>query len=232
MFEIKKKVCVIIPARCGSISIKNKNIVLINKKPLLAHSIIAAKKTGIKDIIVSTDSSKYKKIAERFGAKVPFLRPKKISNSKSLDSDYLKHCYEWFKKKNIFIDIFIILRPTTPFRNYKDIIFALKFFIKKKLVFLRSAHKASESPFKWFRVDKKNFFKPIIGKKNVTNKIRQDFEDIYIPNGYVDILSTKYFEKKNIFGEKIYVYKTKPSLEIDNLEDLKLLRNIKDYKKL
>lgn len=226
---MKKNIYIIIPARSGSKSIKNKNIICLNKKPLLAHTIITAKKTKIRDIIVSTDSLKYKKIAEKFGAKVPFLRPKKISNSKSLDADYLNHCFKWFKKKNIFIDIFIILRPTTPFRNYKYIKSALKIFLKKDLVFLRSAHKASESPMKWFRVDKNNFFKPLVGKKNVTNMVRQDFDNVFIPNGYVDIVSTKYFAKKNIFGKKIYVFETKPSLEIDNLEDLKLLKNIKNY---
>ena len=78
---MKKKICIIIPARSGSKGIKNKNIALLHKKPLIAHSIISAKKTGIKNIIVSTDSLKYKKIAEKYGAKVPFLRPKKISSS-------------------------------------------------------------------------------------------------------------------------------------------------------
>lgn len=227
---MKKKICIIIPARSGSKGIKNKNIALLNKKPLIAHSIISAKKTGIKNIIVSTDSLKYKKIAEKYGAKVPFLRPKKISSSTSLDDEYLKHCYQWFVKKSINIELFIILRPTTPFRRHGVITKALNVFKKKKLNFLRSAHKASESPMKWFKVDKKGFFKPLVGKTNNTNQIRQKFEQVYIPNGYVDIIKTKNFDKKNIYGKKMYVFEISPTLEIDNKHDLKLIRNIKNYK--
>ena len=58
-----------IPARSGSKSIKNKNIKLLKGKPLLAWSIESCIKSKfIKDIIVSTDSKKYAKIAKKYGA--------------------------------------------------------------------------------------------------------------------------------------------------------------------
>ena len=69
----------LIPARGGSKGIKNKNIINILGKPLISHTIISAKKIKqIDEIYVSTDSPKIKKISEKFGAKVPFLRPKNI----------------------------------------------------------------------------------------------------------------------------------------------------------
>ena len=62
------KILVIIPARSGSKGIKDKNIKKIKNKPLLSYSIDYAKKCNLVDeIIVSTDSSKYAKIAKTFG---------------------------------------------------------------------------------------------------------------------------------------------------------------------
>ncbi|MDA9662926.1 acylneuraminate cytidylyltransferase family protein, partial [Candidatus Pelagibacter sp.] len=74
---INKKLYCVIPARGGSKRIKNKNIVMFNKKPLIYYSINAAKKTNLfKKIIVSTDSSRIKHLSEKFGAVVPFKRAK------------------------------------------------------------------------------------------------------------------------------------------------------------
>ena len=125
---MKKIIAAIIPARSGSKAIKNKNIIIFNKKPLIAHSILTAKKCRINKIILSTDSIKYREIGKKFGAEVPFLRPKKYSRDTSSDAEYIKHCYFWYLKNNIKIDIFIILRPTTPIRNFKIVNNALKCF--------------------------------------------------------------------------------------------------------
>ena len=55
----------IIPARSGSKSIKNKNIIKFNGHPLIAYAIAEAKKTKkIKKVLVSSDSRKYLKIAK------------------------------------------------------------------------------------------------------------------------------------------------------------------------
>jgi len=226
---MKKPIIIaIIPARKGSKAIKNKNIISLKNKPLLAHSIILAKKCGFNKVIVSTDSKKYKKIAKKYGAEVPFLRPRQFCRDRSLDEDYLKHCYDWFLKKKYKIDIFVNLRPTTPFRDHKVVIKAIKIFLRKKISFLRSAHLASETPFKWFKRNKNGFFKSMIKSHNLhtTNLTRQQFDPVYIPNGYVDILKTNSFKKKNIFGKKMYVFVTKRVLEIDTLEDLKFIKKI------
>ena len=70
-----KKICFIF-AREGSTRLKNKNIKMFNKKPLIYHSINIAKKTKLfSDIYVSTDSIKISKLAEKYGAKI-IKRPK------------------------------------------------------------------------------------------------------------------------------------------------------------
>ena len=64
----------IIPARGGSKRLPNKNILMLIDKPLIAYSIEAGKKCSYLDeLMVTTDSEKIKKIAEKFGVNVPFL---------------------------------------------------------------------------------------------------------------------------------------------------------------
>ena len=68
------KVLAIIPARAGSKGLKNKNIKLLNGKPLIAYTIMEAKKSKlISNIVVSTDSNEIASISKQYGAEVPFI---------------------------------------------------------------------------------------------------------------------------------------------------------------
>ena len=76
----KKKILAITLARGGSKEVKNKNIRKINGKPLICYTIKEALKSKLIDkYIVSTDSPVIKKISLKYGAEVPFLRPKEFS---------------------------------------------------------------------------------------------------------------------------------------------------------
>ena len=87
-----KKIIAIICARKNSKGLRHKNLKKLNGKPLIFHTIKAAKNTKkIKDIYVSTDSIEIAKIAKRFGAKVPFLRPKKLATDNIKTDQVLKH---------------------------------------------------------------------------------------------------------------------------------------------
>ena len=104
------KIVALIPAREGSKSIKNKNIIKVNKKTLIEYSIKTAKNSKFrKEVYVSTDSKKIQKIAIKLGAKAPFLRPKRISGDKSTDLEAFVHFNNWYKKilKKKLISLFI-----------------------------------------------------------------------------------------------------------------------------
>ena len=123
----------IIPARGGSKGLKNKNILKFDNKPLLAWSILAAKKSKLfSKIIVSTDSKKIAVIAKKYGAEVPFLRPKKLSSDRSKSVDLVIHALDFYKKKNLFFKNIFLLEPTSPLRDEKDIIRSFKYINKKK----------------------------------------------------------------------------------------------------
>lgn len=229
------KILAIIPARSGSKSIKNKNIILFKGKPLLAHSIIAAKNLSKVDkVIVSTDSTYYKKIAESYGAEVPFLRPKKISSSKSLDIDYIKHCCNFLKKKNYFPELVVLLRPTTPNRNLMILDKGIKYFLKNKNKFdsMRSVSFFNQPPYKMFKIKNNRlvgFFDDYL-KGEYYSQPRQNFPQTYLPNGYLDIYKPSFFlKKKHELCGRILPFITEETLDIDEKKDLKIQR--KNYKK-
>ena len=100
MEKIKEVIC-IIPARAGSKRIKNKNIINFYGKPIIAYPIIAAQKTKIfKRIFISTDSKKIANIGKKYGATVPFLREKNISDDLTSTSDVLYNGILNFKTFN------------------------------------------------------------------------------------------------------------------------------------
>ena len=95
----KKMNIAIIPARSGSKRIKNKNIKLFCGKPIIYYSINEAKKSKIfQKIIVSTDSEKIKKISEKYGAEVPFIRPRNISRDESPEWFAWQHALKYLEK--------------------------------------------------------------------------------------------------------------------------------------
>ena len=97
----------IITARGGSKGIKNKNLKNLNGKPLVYYPINAALKSKfISKVVVSTDSKKIAQVAVKFGAEVPFIRPKSLASDKTPSFDVIKHCLGYFNRIEIKIPIF------------------------------------------------------------------------------------------------------------------------------
>ena len=121
-------------ARGGSKKIKNKNITLLNNKPLIYYTIKEAKKSKwISDYIVSTDSSKIAKISNKYGAETPFLRPKFLSRDKSKSIDALLHALKFMENlKGYKYDYIIELMATNPLKTYHDVDQILLKMIKNK----------------------------------------------------------------------------------------------------
>lgn len=217
-----------IPARGGSKGVPKKNIRLVNGIPLIGYSIIAAKRAKeIDRVIVSTDSEEIAEIAEEYGAEVPFLRPAELAQDNSTDNQHIIHAIKWFEKnENLTPELFVHLRPTTPLRNPATIDCAIqKFKLSNDGTSLRSAHLCSESPFKWFLLRDDDCFTGLNTEDmEEVNKPRQNFPNVYIPNGYVDVLSVEYVKKTGkLHGTKTISFITPPCLEIDTEHDFKQL---------
>lgn len=220
-------VVAIIPARGGSKSIPKKNIVNLGGFPLIAYSIVAAKLSKkINRVIVDTDSEEIAGISKKFGAEIPYLRPKKFATDTSTDLDFMKHSIEWFKKNEKGIpDLIVHLRPTTPLRDPFHIDEAIEKITKnKKATGLRSGHEIRESPYKLFGIANDFFIGlfPQDERPEYWNLPRQAFPPVYQPDGYVDIVIPKFILRTDkLHGSKILSYISPDTGEIDKMEDLK-----------
>lgn len=106
----------IITARGGSKRIPKKNIKEFCGKPIIAYSIEAALNCGVFDeVMVSTDSQEIKEVAERYGAKVPFMRSEETSDDFATTNDVLDEVISMYKDKGRYFDYFACLYPTAPF---------------------------------------------------------------------------------------------------------------------
>lgn len=226
------KLIALIPARFGSERIKDKNIINLFGHPLIAYAINAAIKTKIFDkILVSTDSLKYKKIAEKYGAEIPFLRPKKISKSFSSDYEWVNYTLKKLEKNNQKFTHFFILRPTNPLRSHNTICNAWNVFKKNKADSLRAVEYVKQHPGKmWLKKGK--FIKPLLNFKvkkqpSFNNQIKV-LPKILVQNASLEISKTEVLKKyKTITGKKILPF-FPPSMEgfdINYPEDLVNLRN-------
>ena len=211
----------IIPARSGSKSLIDKNIKLLSGHPLIAYSIAVAKLSKeIDRVIVSTNSKKYADIARQYGAEVPFMRPDRYSIDTSTDRDFLIHAMQWIKENEHDVpEYWVHLRPTTPLRVPEIIDDAIN-IIKgyENSTSLRSGHKAPESPLKWF-VKSDKYFKGLLDNEKY-NLHKESFEQIYIPDGYVDIVKASYMLKnKKIHGDQMIFFESPVCTEVDSAEE-------------
>ena len=99
----KIKLWVVIPARSGSQTVKHKNVIKIKNLPLMAYTIIQAKKiNNVDNIVFTSDSKKYLAIAKKYGANLLHHRSKKNSSNTATDLDFFKELIFFYKKKIIF----------------------------------------------------------------------------------------------------------------------------------
>jgi CMP-N,N'-diacetyllegionaminic acid synthase len=140
----------LIPARSGSKRIPNKNIKLLEGHPLLAYSIRSAIDSGVFDkIICATDSEEYAEIAIKYGAEVPKLRSKSISEDNSPDIEWVKWMLDLIDKKGDKYSSFSILRPTSPFRKAETIRRAYNQFTEANNIdSIRAVEKCGQHPGK------------------------------------------------------------------------------------
>ena len=96
----------IIPARGGSKRLPQKNIKDFLGKPIIVYSIEEALKSKLFDrVIVSTDDKDIAKIAEKFGAEVPFIRPKELSDDFTGTNDVVSHAINFLIKQGEIVGI-------------------------------------------------------------------------------------------------------------------------------
>lgn len=218
---MKDKILAIIPARSGSKGLKDKNIRILNTKPLIAYTIEAALKSGVfEDVVVSTDSEEYKKISEEYGAWVPFLRSKDLSKDTSSTNEVIEDVILKLKDVGKEYDLLMILQPTSPLRDEEDIRNSVNLLYAKKANSVVSMCECDHSPLLTKALDENMNLDGFLSDLKQTR--RQDFKKFYRLNGAIYLIKVDYFLKyKDFYKENSYAYimdKNK-SIDIDNIYD-------------
>jgi len=210
----------IVPARCGSKGLKDKNIKLLDGKPLIAHTITKAKKSKyISDIIISTDCKKIEDIAISYGAKSHFLRPKDLaSDTSSVIDAYIYTIDRLNSEFGYNIDEFMVLQPTSPLREVVDIDSAIELFRVKNADSV-VGYTVEDHPISWHKYINKDLTFTNIFEENLKN--RQEVRETYYPNGAIfifkyDIIKEKKYYTKNSYA---YIMPKSRSVDIDTIDD-------------
>lgn len=219
-------VIAIIPARSGSKSVKDKNIRLIDGKPMMAYSIEHALQASCIDrVIVSTDSENYADIAREYGAEVPFLRPKEYATDTSLDIDVFLHALSFLKEKEGYEpELVVQLRPTYPIRSIRDIENMVQYMKEHKDVdSMRCIAPAKEIPYKMWFQDEKGMLSPVMTEiPECYNMPRQQLPKVYYQNACIDVVRAKVItEQHSMSGKCIAGYEMQENFDIDTEEEFK-----------
>jgi len=219
----------IIPARSGSKGLKDKNIIDLCGKPLLAYSIEAALESKLFErIILTTDSEKYAKIGKSYGAEI-MMRGESLSNDQAITFMVIE---DVLSRLGEDCDYFMLLQPTSPMRNSMHLTEASRLFEENcdsfdYLVSVKEAEHTAE------------LVKPI-GDDLSLRKFDADFSSYrrqnmkeYSPNGAIFIAKPKsYIKQKHFFGEKsiAYIMSKGDSIDIDDAVDYTIARALMQEK--
>lgn len=214
----------IIPARSGSKGLKDKNIKLLNGKPLMAYTIEAALKSEqFDDVMVSTDSEKYAEIAKSFGAKVPFLRSAETSTDKASSWDTVAEVLGRYAENGQTFETLCLLQPTSPFRTAEDIKNAYELYNLKADFAVISVCEAEHSPLWCGHLPESGEFLNFINEDAM--KQRQAGEKFYRLNGAIYIVNCEKFKTDRYFyqsGSFAFIMPQERSIDIDTALDFKM----------
>lgn len=227
------KVLSIIPARGGSKSIPHKNIIDINGRPLIVWTIKSSLKSKyVNATIVSSDDKEILRISKKAGARI-IVRPKRYSQDDSTIVPVIKDCIKQLFDLGEEFDVIVLLQPTSPLRNHKDIDKAFNIFFKSNAKSLISVYEPEKSPYKSFKTDKNGYLEGLINN-NTPFMNRQDLPKTFYPNGAIYIIYIKDFIKNNsLFSSKTipYLMSEERSIDIDSMDDIKKIKKVMKLKK-
>lgn len=190
----KERILLTVAARGGSKGVKNKNIRMLCGVPLIAHTIIQAKKWGRAErIVCSTDSDEIASIARQYGADVPFMRPPELATDESGKLEVLRHTVKTVEREDGAVySIIVDLDVTAPVRKISDIEGALQLFQEKRPKTIFSVVPSRKNPyFNMVELDDEN--RAVLVKVlDSTVMRRQDAPRVYDMNASIYVYNRDY----------------------------------------
>ena len=229
--NINNTTLALVCARGGSKGLKNKNLIILNKKPLIYFAINKILKNKLMFHCLSSNDKKIIKISKIHGLKSFFIRPKKLSLSNVSKLSVWKHALEkaeiYYKKKFKFL---LDVEVTNPLTTPKDLKNFLNKFSKIKNDYngMFCVRKSWKSPYFNILIKKKSKFQVVKSSKK-TIISRQLAPITYDHIAALYIFKTSYIKKtKHFLDGRLASYKLPllKSIDIDDKEDFELVKKI------
>lgn len=218
-----KKILAIIPARGGSKGVPHKNIREINGRPLISYTIEESINSKYIDkLIVSTEDKGIAEISKKYGAEIPFLRPRKLALDETPGIDPILHAVKCLADKDCNFDYVMCLQCTSPFRKYYQIDEAIKNLYDKDADSIVSVRESEITPY-WMKKIKDGKLKNFMDE-SIFYARRQDIPKTYRLNGAIYLAKTGILlDIKNWYTENTlpYIMDEISSIDIDNMLDFK-----------
>ncbi len=217
----------IIPARIGSKRVPFKNIRKLNGMPLVEWTLVAARDSKyLNETYISSDSEEIIEIGKKNGAQSHGIRPNNLSGDQTPTLDVVLDILKSYSDQGIEIENIVLLQPTSPLRNSKDIDDAIEFYETNDSIPLQSYSKA-ECPPQWlYKIGQDN----IVVRSEDQLAIRsQDLGDYYRINGAIYIISVKTLNDTKTFTPKhsiAYLMPRERSIDIDEEIDFRIAEKI------
>ncbi len=219
-----KKTLVLIPARAGSKGLPGKNTRPLAGKPLLAWSIDAARKAGLTQIEVSTDSEEIAAIARSHGARVPALRPTELARDTASSFEVIQHCLQQATDRGEEYEQILLLQPTSPLRCATDIAAAFQLMQNRNAEAIVSVTTCDHHPW-WSNGLPENGNMADFLRPEVRNCNRQQLPPYYRLNGAIYLAEISSLQQQQGFiGPRTHalIMPAERSVDIDSLLDFQL----------
>ncbi|VVB88561.1 3-deoxy-manno-octulosonate cytidylyltransferase [uncultured archaeon] len=214
----------LVPARGGSKGLPGKNIRPLLGKPLIAWTIEQALSSKYLDrVIVSTDDEEIAEVSKKYGAKVPFVRPKELASDEAKGIDVVLHAIDWIERNNTPYDLILLLQPTSPNRISKDIDNSIELLFQKNARSIVSVCETEHHPY-WSNILPHDSCMKDFIRMETMDKNRQEFPTFYRLNGAIYLAYSDYLKiNKSFFGNDTFAYQMpiERSIDIDTEIDFR-----------
>jgi len=222
---VTDQVPIIITARGGSKGIPRKNLASCGGCPLIAWTIVAARKARLAArVLVSTDDPEIAAAAQAAGADVPFLRPAELAGDHSSHVDVMKHAVSWLETQGTVYEYVALVQPTCPLILPEDVDGALELALRTRNDSVITVTPAEHHPYyshrlrpdgtlEYFWTEGRNYHR------------RQDLPSAYDEAGAIYVLKRNLLFDRNVLEAEhplAYVLPRERALDIDAPWDLHL----------
>lgn len=218
----KPVVYAIIPAKGRSTRVPGKNLKMLAGKPMLAHILETTRGArGVDRVIVSTDSEEVQKIAEHYGAEVPFIRPAAFSEDTVTTQQVLDHAVKWIAEhEGVVPDYVLLVYPTSPLLKRERIEEAIDIATHRDSDSVVSGH--YDKGHYWVEVE--GGWERLYPKKQVNSQWQVP---LFVENGAIYLTKSKFIARQYVADKAdVVLMEEDENVDVDYPEDFARVEEI------